>query len=108
EMWAAVEALQDAGIAAGPVLNAEDLYHDRHLAERDYFEIHDDPDAGEHRYISRPYKLLGTPVTSDRPTPLFGQHNAETLQRLLNLSPDEIATLEADGVIGDQPRQFGR
>ena len=107
EMWNAVEALQAAGIPAGPVMTAADLYGDRHLAVRDYFETIDDPDAGQHRYISRAYKLMGTPLTSERPSPLFGQHNAEVLQRLLGLSEKEIVMLQADGVIGDQPRPLG-
>lgn len=37
-------------------------------------------------------------------SPTLGQHNSEILKRLLGLSDDELAKLEADAIIGTEPR----
>ncbi|MEE8337288.1 MAG: CoA transferase [Dehalococcoidia bacterium] len=102
----ALAALRAAGIMAGPVMNAADLYADPQLAARDYFEPIDDYEAGSNRYITRPYRISGVTLDSERPTPLFGQHNAELLKELLGLDDDAIAGLEERDVIGDEPQQL--
>ena len=106
ELQPAIDALRDAGVMAGPVMNAADLYADPQLDARDYFEPIDDYEAGSNRYITRPYRISGVTLDSESPTPLFGQHNAELLEELLGLSGDEIAGLEERGVIGDEPQQL--
>ena len=63
-------------------------------------------EAGTNRYITRPYRISGVTLDSERPTPLFGQHNAELLKELLGLDDDEIAGLEQRDVIGDEPQQL--
>jgi crotonobetainyl-CoA:carnitine CoA-transferase CaiB-like acyl-CoA transferase len=100
----AARLLQAAGIPAGPVLNVAELHEDPHLAARGFFEPVEDPEAGQHRYIARPFKLLGTPLGSYSPTPLLGQHNAFILGNLLGMTSEEIAGLEERGVIGTTPR----
>nr|WP_256789106.1 CoA transferase [Frankia alni] len=40
--------------------------------------------------------------------PLLGQHNTEILRDLLGLSDEAVKTLEANGVIGTEPRTGGR
>ena len=42
-----------------------------------------------------------------RPAPLLGEHNRELLSEL-GLTDEEIAALEADGVIGDAPAMHGK
>jgi benzylsuccinate CoA-transferase BbsF subunit len=106
ELQPALDALRDAGVKAGPIMNAADLYADPHLEARDYFESVDDYEAGTNRYITRPYRISGVSLDSESPTPLFGQHNAELLEELLGLDGDEIAGLEERGVIGDEPQQL--
>lgn len=106
ELQPALDALRGAGVKAGPVMNAADLYADPHLNARDYFEPVEDYEAGTNRYITRPYRISGVALDSERPTPLFGQHNAELLEELLGLSDHEIAGLEERGVIGDEPLQL--
>ncbi len=56
--------------------------------------------AGRSRLSTLPFTLSGGPErVHTRPAPLLGEHNAELLGEL-GLTPDEIARLEVDGVIG--------
>jgi len=56
--------------------------------------------AGRSRLSTLPFSLSRGPErVHTRPAPLLGEHNAELLGEL-GLTPDEIARLEVDGVIG--------
>jgi benzylsuccinate CoA-transferase BbsF subunit len=99
--------LQEAGVAAGPVLTAAELCSDPHLKEREFFEETADPDAGTFSYPSRGFKLSRTPATTRRPAPLLGEHNECVLGKLLGLSEDELTVLEKEGIIGNIPKIQG-
>lgn len=98
-----MHALQRAGIAAGAVLNAEELLNDPQLKERDYFVEITHPQAGSHPYPRFPIKLSGISTSCRRPAPCLGEHNEYVLGQLLGLPKDEIAQLAADKVISDDP-----
>ncbi|MEE8443692.1 MAG: CoA transferase [Dehalococcoidia bacterium] len=55
------DALQQAGIAAGPVQNEADAYDCPHLGERGFFEELTGPDTGTHKYPGIIFKMSGTP-----------------------------------------------
>lgn len=95
--------LQEAGIAAGVVVNADELMNDAHLNERGFFWKFDHPEAGVHRHAGQPIRLSETPARHYRPAPTLGQHHGYVLGELLGLSADEIAELEEAGVIGYVP-----
>ena len=98
--------LQDAGIAAGPVNAAPDLYADRQLLERRYFVSLGNMDVETVLYPGTPV-LAGVANTHQharwRPAPRLGEHNADVLGELLGLSDAEIAHLERRGVISSVP-----
>ena len=50
-----------------------------------------------------PYRFASVDRWLHRATPTLGQDNHDVLSRVLGLGDDEIATLEADGVIGTRP-----
>ncbi len=54
--------LQNAGVAAGPVMDQKDAYDDPHLNEREMFEEVCQEDTGTHRYPGAPFKMPETPV----------------------------------------------
>lgn len=99
----AAQQLQAAGLAAGPVLRAKELYSDAHLQARGFFEVSAHPQAGTHAYCGRPMTFSETSMSTQRPAPCFGEHNAYIFGELLGLSEDDLAQLLADGVLSDRP-----
>ena len=101
----AVLALQQAGIAAGPVLDAGQLLADTHLRTRDFFEAAEHPPAsrlGRREYPGRGWKLSGADIKISGPAPDLGEANGYVLGEVLGLPAGEITELGAQGVIGEQ------
>ena len=95
--------LQQAGVPAGAVLNAEDLVSDPHLINRRFFWEYGDT-LGEgpvFPYAGRRAKYEGNPERAGRRAPGFGEHNAYVLEELLNLSAVEINRLRDLEVVLD-------
>ena len=92
--------LQDAGVAAGLVADAEDLCaRDPQLAARGHFVDVPTPEGRTVRIDGPPFVLSETPAAVRGPGPLLGEHTDEVLSSLLGLSADEIRRLRADGVV---------
>jgi len=95
------ERLQQAGVRAGVVADAEDLcVRDPHLQARGYWVRAKTPEGTDVILDGIPYRLSRTPAYVAGPGPLLGEHTAEVLRDLLGLSDAEIATLRAEGVVG--------
>ena len=95
------------GWAIAPVNTAADIAHDEQLAARDYYQQVEHPGLDRSLTLIGPFaKLSGTPAPPGRRAPMLGEHNADILQGELGLSGEELATLEAAGVIGSA-RQIG-
>ncbi len=70
------------------------------LAARGFFEQLDHPVIGSSRYSTLPMRFSrGPEKVHERHAPLLGEHNRELLGEL-GLSPTDIDTLEADGIVG--------
>lgn len=101
---AAAQALQAAGVAAGPVNDARDLIHDPQLRARSFFESVDfGSDIGTRALIGRPYVWHGADVGIRGRAPLFGEDNQDVLQQLLQLSAAQMAMLRENQVVSDRP-----
>lgn len=90
---ACVRTLQKAGLAAAPLMTTAGLVEDPHLRARGFWEAHEDG------------VLPGIPWRSDfgRQTgvaPSLGEHTDTVLERLLNLSSEEISALRDAGTLG--------
>ena len=96
------EELLAAGIPAGVVIAPRDVVHNPQLRHRGLFEMEHHPITGDHELLSLPFQLNGEPTWTGRPSPSLGEHNTEVLTEL-GLTADEIAQLEADGIIGTAP-----
>lgn len=98
EVHRATDALQAAGVAAGPVLRIDELLADEQLLERGLVITTDHPVAGKRRQLGIPWRM-DTLGVDYRPAPLLGEHTHETLTKLLGMDEATFKSLEADGVL---------
>ena len=93
--------LQDAGVAAGPVMDQRDAFNDPHLQQRGIFEevYHEDVD-GSHLYVGAPYKMSDMPIKIRRGPVRLGEDNEYVYKQVLGVSDEEYAELERLGHIG--------
>ena len=94
----ALAILDEAGVAAGPIYDARDMFEDPHYRARGLFqEVTID---GQPLNIPAIIPLLArTPGKTDWPGPKLGAHNDEVFGELLDLDAGSIAELKAAGVI---------
>ena len=96
---AAVAALIEAGVPAGPVQDVEEILACPHVAARRMLVEVDDPVVGRYRALGNPIKMPGLPDPPNRPAPALGEHTDQVLARLAGLTPEEIAELRARKVV---------
>jgi crotonobetainyl-CoA:carnitine CoA-transferase CaiB-like acyl-CoA transferase len=80
--------------------------HPQHRA-RGFFEEVLHPVVGRVPIPGLPFRLGGVARWTRRPAPRMGEHNREILGELLGLRTQEIAALEAAGVLGSRPAGGG-
>jgi crotonobetainyl-CoA:carnitine CoA-transferase CaiB-like acyl-CoA transferase len=103
ERYEIMRLLQEAGIAAGPVLSGEDLRWEPQLRVAGFYQALDRRYVGVHEYPLVPIRLSRTPRKAPTPAPCLGEHNRRVLGDFLGLSQDDIGALEQQGVIGNRP-----
>ncbi len=94
-----MEVLQEAGVAAMPSFNADQLYHNPQMLARDAIAEVDHPVIGKRLTVAPPFKLPETPAKIYRYAPLIGEHNEEVFCGILGLSRDEMQKLQEEQVI---------
>ncbi len=91
-----LEAMEQAGIPAGPVLSLQEVLDDPHVAERGMFNRLPYPGADEPAPVMEPpFKLSDTPPGIRRRAPTLGEHTDEILQEL-GYSTADIEALRAE------------
>jgi crotonobetainyl-CoA:carnitine CoA-transferase CaiB-like acyl-CoA transferase len=95
-----VSLLQEAGVHAGVVQNAEDLANDPHLKARHFFVQLNHPVLGETISDASPIRFQGGSTLGWKAAPLLGEDNHSVLQELLGLSESEMSSLVTKGVVG--------
>lgn len=101
------ETVSRAGVPAGRVLDTKTIHEDRHLEERRYWVELPHPRMHAWKQPRSAWQFIEARPRLQRHAPLFGEHNLEILGGLLGMSTEEIAELEAAGVIGDAPANPG-
>jgi len=95
-----VMLMQQAGVAAGVVNDAEDLLiRDPQLKARDHYVYLDHPEAGRTAYDGITIKLSATPGEVRWPARTLGQDNEFVFKEIIGLSEEEINQYIVDGVI---------
>ncbi len=92
--------LQAHGVPCGPVMYPPDVFNDRHLKERGYFEEVYHPEAGTHLHPGMFFKYSETPLRIRRHAPRLGEDNEYVYKKVLGYSDAEYKELEAKGHIG--------
>lgn len=94
--------LEEAGVPCGILQRIDQVAADQHLLARDFVVDLPHPSLGALRVTASPMHLSTTPVRMKRAGPLLGEHNLEVFGEL-GLSPETLAALEAEGVLGKPP-----
>ena len=106
DQYEAAHRLQAAGVPAGPVLDARDLFTDPHLMARKFFDhIEHSPETevGCRPQLGRPWRFSDFEVPTPSAGPRLGEANNYVLRELLGLGEAAIATMTEQGVIGTTP-----
>lgn len=100
----AVDQLQAVGVPAGRVLDMRTIKDDPQLYARGFWIQVPDEKMHPYRKGGVVWRLLEANPTITRHAPHFGADNHEVLSTVAGLSEDEIAKLEAAGIIADRPQ----
>jgi crotonobetainyl-CoA:carnitine CoA-transferase CaiB-like acyl-CoA transferase len=95
-----VRLLQEAGIHAGIVQNAEDLAGDPQLMARDYFVSLEHPVLGMTISDTSPVHLKRNVSAGWKTSPLLGEDNQYVFMDLLGMKEDELSSYVEKGIIG--------
>ncbi len=95
-------ALQDRGVAAGPVMDARDAYEDAHLRDRGLFQRLYQQDCGERDWVGPYLRTASGPLPIRRPPVALGEDNAHVYKQLLGFSDASFDALVTAGHIGDR------
>jgi crotonobetainyl-CoA:carnitine CoA-transferase CaiB-like acyl-CoA transferase len=91
-----LEALDAAGVPAGPVLDVLQMADDPQVQARQMIVETAHPVAGPVKALGLPIKFSASPGEVRRPAPLYGEHTAEVLSEN-GFSDSEISTLLESG-----------
>ncbi|MBI4200911.1 MAG: CoA transferase [Chloroflexi bacterium] len=94
----AAATLQQHGVAAFPVMKAEDRFFDPHFQERGLYKEIEHPVLGVEPIFNLPWKME-TPPQIRRRAPLLGEDNHYVFSQVLGLTPAQLQRLEQDKVL---------
>lgn len=96
-------ALEAAQVPCGPINNLVEVFADPHVLQRGMVQTwqgeHAHPLADAVQLVASPLKLSATPVRSDLPPPLLGQHTAQVLADWLGADEQRLAELRGRGIV---------
>lgn len=93
------ERLQSHGVAAVPVMGAEERLFNSHFRERGLYADIDHPSLGAEPIFNLMWNLSQTPSAIRRHAPLMGEHNQQVFCEILGMSAQEVKALEETQVI---------
>ena len=94
-----VALLQEAGVPAGIVQNAEDIARDPHLRAREFFVPLSHPVLGSVLADRSPIRFGEATTPSWKPAPLLGEDNRYVFKDLLGLTEEEYLRYCETGII---------
>jgi benzylsuccinate CoA-transferase BbsF subunit len=94
-----MSVLQAAGVPAGIVENAADLFEDPQLRARGLFWPMEHSEMGLFTHLGSSMVLSKTPAQASLPSPCLGEHNEYVLTKILGKTDDEFVELLAAGAL---------
>ena len=94
-----LKALEAAKVPCGAINNLAEVFADPHIQSRDMVTHWQHPHQSDLRLVSSPIKLSATPVRTDLPPPLLGQHTDEVLRSVLYYPDAKLSELKGNKVI---------
>ncbi|MHB8573728.1 MAG: CaiB/BaiF CoA transferase family protein [Dehalococcoidia bacterium] len=98
ESFKLADRLQAAGVPAGVVQRAEDLFADPQLQHRQFFRRLQHEELGEHAVLTQSFRIEGVAPGPWQAAPLLGEHTLAVCSEVLGLTDAEIADYAAAGV----------
>ncbi len=92
-------ALEAAKVPCGAINNLAEVFDDPQVEARHMVTDWQHPVKNHLRLVSSPIKLSVTPVRTDLPPPMLGQHTEEVLRSVLNYSDAQLSDLKRKEVI---------
>ncbi len=92
--------MQEAGIAAGVVQNAKDIYEDPQLRQREFFWMMNHKEMGEFTHLGEPALLSRTPAKPRMPAPCLGEHTEQVCKEFLGMGDEEFVDHMISGAFG--------
>lgn len=96
---AALRALAEHRVPAGPVLSVEETVTHPYFVARRMVRQVPDPILGEVTIPGFPFKFSASPAELDLRAPLLGEHNDEILTHSLSRSQESVVALYEQGVL---------
>lgn len=93
------DLMEEYGIPSGKIYTAPDMLEDAHFKAREAIVTTMHPKFGDLKMQNVAPKLSKTPGNIRRPGPELGQHNAEIYGEVLAMTAEQMAELEAKGII---------
>ena len=94
-----IAALEQAGVPCGPINNLAEVFADAQVQARGLRIDMPNSLGGTTPQVASPLRLSATPVEYRNAPPLLGEHTDTVLQRLLQLSTEQVAALRRAGVL---------
>ena len=88
------------GIPFGAINNIAPVVEHPQVKARGALVEMQHPRAGKVKMVGVPVRLSETPGSVRTPSPTLGEHTVEVLRDLLGMSPEAVAALRDQGVIG--------
>ncbi|WP_332776854.1 CaiB/BaiF CoA transferase family protein [Polaromonas sp.] len=92
-------ALEAAKVPCGAINNLAEVFADPQVQARGMVHHWQHPLKNELKLVASPMKLSATPVRTDLPPPLLGQHTEEVLRGILNYPDAQLSDLKHKKVI---------
>ena len=98
EVW--VEKIRKVKVPVGVINDIADALAEPQVNARDMLVNIPHSMNPDFNMVGSPIRLSDTPVEYKRPAPLLGQDTNDVLAEYLDLSPEQLAQLKTDGVVG--------